>query len=94
MWVVGRRVAHQQTILQHQLGVPQLSPILTLLRGSVRCHRLRAPSHTTAPAFRPQPQVQTVPCFGPAGCREEAPTTLTLGLMNLLEQLTEVRNMD
>ena len=58
-----------------------------LLGDSVRFHRLRAQLYKAAPLtphFRCQSQVWVV-------CRLEVPMTPSLGLFNLLEQLTELR---
>ena len=60
---------------------------------SVRPHRLGAQSHDPAPSSEANRTVgpQVTNNFCPTGCKSEVPTTLSLGLINLLERLTELR---
>ena len=89
---VGIFSSHQQAVLQYLLGVLQFSSILIRPGGtlhSIRPHRLRAPSHRTAPATPISPDCYLR--FWPTGYKSEVPMTPSSGLINLLEWFTELR---
>ena len=75
------------------LGVLPLNSRPHFLPGeSIRSHRLGAQSHKTA-ALPRQIQMASPGChlsFCLVGCKSEVPMTLSLGSINLLEQLTEL----
>ena len=64
-----------------------------LSRDSIMCHRLSVQSYKSWP--RPLQMLVTSPgchlCFWPTGYKSEVPKTPSSGLINLLEQLTELR---
>lgn len=91
-WVCVSYPQHQP-ILWHQLGVLQFNSFWhDLPGGSVRPHRWRSQSHSSAPLnFRCPSQVQVVLCTSDQSNKLEIPTTPSLGSRNLLEMLTELR---
>ena len=78
---------------KHQLSVLQFNSILTLSTGDcIRSHRLRAQSCKTATPLQMSilnPGCHL--CLWPTGCRLVVPMIPSLGLINLLEWLTEIR---
>ena len=81
---------YHQEILRHQLCVLQSSSILPLPRA--RFHGLGAPSCTTAPLLTPpHSHFRHLLCFSQANYSSEALRNSSLGSINLLEQLTELR---
>lgn len=55
---------HHQAILHHQLGVLQFNSILTFsTRGSIRSHRLKAPSHKNCPTLDASRRSRCYLCF-------------------------------
>lgn len=86
--------ADNQQFSDSSSRVPRVHQFWPWLPGdSIRFHKLKAQSHKTTPS--PLQMMVTRPgchlCFWPTSYRSEVPTTPSLGSINLLESLIELR---
>lgn len=85
------------TPTKHYLDTIRVSYVVQLSCDRIwrqhRFHRLRAQPHKAVSSQLQMPleSPRSSPNFRPVGCKLEGPTTSFLGLIHLLEQLTELR---
>lgn len=84
-----------QAMLLYQLDVLRFNSILTLYTKDrsqfIRSHRLKAQLHKTAPTSHANPESSCYLHFWQNGYKSKAPQSPSLGLINLLKQLIELR---